>query len=420
MGGKLSNLRFKQFVPKRKVCGNLWIEDIFGQAKRWDAKIIIIFVVSATGCWEELPTAGGPGGLQDHTIVTHKSNLLVLGGQLAGREDEGGLWLFSTDTLTWSRPRVGHGPPSLRGHTASVWGSSMYVWGGLRQVLGASQALWRLDLDQSKEPYSAFSWVKEEQVGEVPSPRHQHAAAVQQDFLYVHGGEHCLSPSNLFHRLHLPSLTWEQLPHSSSSSLKSSPPPMQGHSLLVSPSGSLLLIPSRSPPENTSSSTSSHSLPWWTFVLSTGAWRRLLVGKNWPSGIPVLLGQPSSSLHRKGITKKLSSERLKKDTEPSIRAGWGEENGGFQDEVPPPLPDLLIDLQGSGCSYNVGDDRVTLLQKSEKGEEGKEEQVVVKKRVMVKEEEVLELLMLGKEEETTFTWAKTNLNIWRANISVAF
>ena len=154
--------------------------------------------------------------------------------------------------------------------------------------------------------------------------------------------------------------------------------------------------------------------------MSTGAWRRLLVGKNWPSGIPVLLGQPSSSLHRKGMTKKLSSEKLKKDTDPSIRAGWGEENGGFQDEVPPPLPDLLIDLQGSGCSYNVGDDRVTLLQKSEKGEEGKEEQVVVKKRVMVKEEEVLELLMLGKEEETTFTWAKTNLNIWRANISVAF
>ena len=154
--------------------------------------------------------------------------------------------------------------------------------------------------------------------------------------------------------------------------------------------------------------------------MSTGAWRRLLVGKNWPSGIPVLLGQPSSSLHRKGMTKKLSSERLKKDTDPSIRAVWGEENGGFQDEVPPPLPDLLIDLQGSGCSYNVGDDRVTLLQKSEKGEEGKEEQVVVKKRVMVKEEEVLELLMLGKEEETTFTWAKTNLNIWRANISVAF
>ena len=105
-----------------------------------------------------MPTAGGPGSLQDHTIVAHKSNLFLLGGQLAGREDEGGLWIFSTDTLTWSRPRVSHGPPSLRGHTASVWGSSMYVWGGLRQVLGASQALWRLDLEQSQEPYSLLSF----------------------------------------------------------------------------------------------------------------------------------------------------------------------------------------------------------------------------------------------------------------------
>ena len=109
---------------------------------------------------------------------------------------------------------------------------------------------------------------------------------------------------------------------------------------------------------------------------------------------------------------------MRKDTD-----HWGEENRGFQDETscPPHLPDLLIDLQGMGCSYNVGQDRVTLLQK-EVVEERNEEQVITKmKKVMtVKEKEALELLMLGKEEETTFTWAKTSLNIWRANISIAF
>ena len=149
--------------------------------------------------------------------------------------------------------------------------------------------------------------------------------------------------------------------------------------------------------------------------MSTGAWRRLLVGKNWPSGIPVILGQPSSSLHRKGMAKKLSSDGLRKDTDPYIRAGWGEENKGFQDEAHPPLPDLLIDLHGSVCSYNVGQDRVTLVQKSEVGEECKE---ITKKKV--KEKEVIELLMLGKEEETTFTWVRTNLNVSRAKISIAF
>ena len=131
--------------------------------------------------------------------------------------------------------------------------------------------------------------------------------------------------------------------------------------------------------------------------MSTGAWRRLLVGKNWPLGILVILGQPSSSLHRKGMAKKLSSDGLRKDTDPYIRAGWGEENRGFQDEAHPPLPDLLIDLHGSGCSYNVGQDRVTLVQKSEVGEECIEN---TKKKVMAKEKEVLELLMLGKEETT--------------------
>ena len=117
------------------------------------------------------------------------------------------------------------------------------------------------------------------------------------------------------------------------------------------------------------------------------------------------------------MAKKLSSDGLRKDTDPYIRAGWGEENRGFQDEAHPPLPDLLIDLHGSGCSYNVGQDRVTLVQKSEVGEECKE---ITKKKVMVKEKEVLELLMLGKEEETTFTWVRTNLNISRAKISIAF
>ena len=124
------------------------------------------------------------------------------------------------------------------------------------------------------------------------------------------------------------------------------------------------------------------------------------------------------------MTRKFSSDGLKKDID--IRAGWGEENSGwggeenrgFQDEAhPSPLPDLLIDLQGSGCSYNVGQDRVTLVQKSEVGEECKE---ITKKKVMVKEKEVVELLMLEKEEETTFTWVKTNLNISRAKISIAF
>ena len=117
------------------------------------------------------------------------------------------------------------------------------------------------------------------------------------------------------------------------------------------------------------------------------------------------------------MAKKLSSDGPRKDTDPYIRAGWGEENRGFQDEAHPPLPDLLIDLHGSGCSYNVGQDQVTFLQKSEVGEECKE---ISKKKVTVKEKEVLELLILGKEEETTFTWVRTNLNVSRAKISIAF
>ena len=161
--------------------------------------------------------------------------------------------------------------------------------------------------------------------------------------------------------------------------------------------------------------------------MSSGSWRRLPVGKHRPPGIPVLLGQ-----QREGVAKKfLKQKKAKKvvlvsvtdserDWEASTGVDWGEENRGFQDETNPPLPDLLVDLHGAGCSYNVGQDRVTLLQKSDVGEECKEAEVIVKKREVVREREVLEIVTLGKEAETAFTWAKTNLNMWRAKIDIVF
>merc|ERR1719334_2328562 len=110
--------------------------------------------------------------------------------------------------------------------------------------------------------------------------------------------------------------------------------------------------------------------------MSTGAWRRVSEGKDSPSGIPVLLGQPSSSPqcgpHSKGLTMKHFSDGPKKDTD-----HWGEENRGFQDETASPLPDLLIDLHGLGCTYNVGQDRVTLLH-NEVVEERKEGHMISK------------------------------------------
>ena len=125
-------------------------------------------------------------------------------------------------------------------------------------------------------------------------------------------------------------------------------------------------------------------------------------------------------LKQKKAKKVVSVTDSERDWEASTGVDWGEENRGFQDETNPPLPDLLVDLHGAGCSYNVGQDRVTLLQKSDVGEECKEAEVIVKKREVVREREVLEMVTLGKEADTAFTWAKTNLNMWRAKIDIVF
>ena len=300
---------------------------------------------------------GGPGGLHDHTMVAHGASLYVLGGRLAGGPQ---LWAYCTRGAAWSCLEVGGGPPALRGHSASVWGAAMYVWGGLREVRGASAALWRLDL-------ATLEWREEEQGGEVPPPRHGHAAALQGDLLYLHGGEVALRPSALLHRLHLPTLTWEQLPPGPRPSWPRAPapPPTSRHALVPAGPTVLLLPPS------------GHC---WAFSLASGGWRRGAPAP--PRGVPVLL------------------------------EAAGEENKAFAGEEAGearPLPDLLAQV----VTYRTEGDKVTLLprevggRKVEAGGGGRERR---------RRREVCEVLVVGGGGEEGLPWVREDLRVWKGSL----
>lgn len=65
-----------------------------------------------------------------HTVVAHGRDIFLWGG----RNDEGAcneLYKFDTTTYEWSRVRTkGQKPKSRDGHSATVVGDHMYIFGG--------------------------------------------------------------------------------------------------------------------------------------------------------------------------------------------------------------------------------------------------------------------------------------------------
>jgi hypothetical protein len=201
----------------------------------------------------------------------------------------------------------------------------MYVWGGLRDLLGPSRALWRLPLQPG-----SLGWREEQQVGAVPPARHRHAAALQEERLYIHGGERELRSCRLLHRLHLPSLTWEELP--------GTPPPLRGHALLAR-GAALLLLGKR------------HT---WTFRPATAAWRK--EGGAGPAGRPLLLGGGARGGHHNPAYQGEGEAR-----EGAAKGSLGrpplcsseEREEEEEEEVTGPVPDLLMELTGSRRHYRL-------------------------------------------------------------------
>jgi len=127
-------------------------------------------------------------------------------------------------------------PPKCARHT-SVYNrnnNKMYVFGGFdgrHQIFGLSV----LDLEK-------LTWEMPECSGEIPQPRTNHAAALVDDFMYVHGGNVSAAPDHYqtfddFHCLNTKTLTWKIVPQ-----FGKRPPKMSGHKLVPIGEDKLYLI----------------------------------------------------------------------------------------------------------------------------------------------------------------------------------
>lgn len=126
----------------------------------------------------------GPVGRYGHTLSMMGSNLVVFGGQL---DDQyfNELWRFDLNTLkdtpVWElvQPPTG-GPPRRAGHSAVVYKDRLYIFGGTDGQFHYNDT-WCWD-------FATMTWSELKCVGYIPMPREGHSACMIDDIMYIFGG----------------------------------------------------------------------------------------------------------------------------------------------------------------------------------------------------------------------------------------
>ncbi|KAJ8247088.1 hypothetical protein GJAV_G00258600 [Gymnothorax javanicus] len=215
--------------------------------------------------WTELDSSceNAPEEIEEHSMVNYQGLLYVFGGLIdsgySGNKIP--LWVYDADKEEWL-PWQGKNntysqkpvPVNRKGHSAAVFDSSMYIYGGYIDMKGSSQEFWRLDFDTE-----AWSDLTTDEAG--PGPRHGHSAAAHLDSMYLFGGLTGLREQGDFWRWSFTTHSW-----SSIRSL-SGPSKLVGHSVVVYQDNMLLFGGggTQSSPRNS----------LWRFNFLTQVWERL-------------------------------------------------------------------------------------------------------------------------------------------------
>jgi len=165
--------------------------------------------------WEEIKVSGSkPGHLQEHTMVEYNDKLYVFGGEVNFCNDqEISLWVFNIKENIWEKERTvrgSQGPSSLRGHTATIYNDSMYIFGGYQDLKGSTSDVWMFHFP-SKSWHLVFRAKPSAGPIFIPTPRHNHSTVLHDSSIWVYGGLDNLQPTSEFIRFDLEWQTWHKI-----------------------------------------------------------------------------------------------------------------------------------------------------------------------------------------------------------------
>ncbi|XP_078408713.1 leucine-zipper-like transcriptional regulator 1 homolog isoform X2 [Cetorhinus maximus] len=215
--------------------------------------------------WEELDNADGtvPEELEEPSLVAHEGMIYVFGGMMDSAYTQGKtpLWIYDIGSVRWTWWHKTFSseitiPRNRKGHTAVVFESQMYVYGGYVDIKGPSQEFWSFNFD-AKDWCPVFT-----PCGDVgPGPRYSHSAAVYRRGMYLFGGLVGLVEQNDFWKWDFNNGIWSRI------RARSGPHQLVGHSAVVYQDSMLIFGGGRD------HNNSDNSL--WKFHLKAQTWERL-------------------------------------------------------------------------------------------------------------------------------------------------
>ncbi|XP_021742539.1 acyl-CoA-binding domain-containing protein 4-like [Chenopodium quinoa] len=149
-------------------------------------------------CIPSIPCAG-------HTLITWENKLLSVAGHTKDPFETIQVKVFDPQTSTWSILKTyGNSPVSRGGHSVTLVGNTLVIFGGQNASRTLLNDLHLLDLE-------TMTWDDFDAVGVPPSPRSDHAAAVHAErYLLIFGGGSHAACFNDLHVLDLQAMEWSR------------------------------------------------------------------------------------------------------------------------------------------------------------------------------------------------------------------
>ncbi|NXX30700.1 LZTR1 regulator, partial [Nicator chloris] len=183
--------------------------------------------------WEMLDCSrDGPEELEEHSMVAYKGSLYIFGGMVdsASTQAKTPLWIYdigminNSQSFPWDipSPQASSTPANRKGHSAVVYHASMYIYGGYFGIKGISQEFWEFNFDTRK-----WLCVSSPSDSSGPGARHGHSAVVYHTAMYLFGGLMGLTEQRDLWRWDFGSSSWSSIRTSQG------PPPVVGHASIV-------------------------------------------------------------------------------------------------------------------------------------------------------------------------------------------
>ncbi|CAG5117730.1 unnamed protein product [Candidula unifasciata] len=143
--------------------------------------------------------------LQGHTMLPYKTQLLIFGGTFSDTIEDTPLWIYKTDlhhVHKFCCESYRASPVGRREHSAVVYKSSMYIYGGFLDSSGSTDEFWVFSIEENE-----WRMIRRHK----PGKRHGHVAAVADGKMWLHGGMRGLTALSDLWTFHFEMNTWSKV-----------------------------------------------------------------------------------------------------------------------------------------------------------------------------------------------------------------